>query len=363
VALKLGELLIKNQIITEGQLAEALRAQHLFGGRLGTNLVELGYLSEQALTQFLSGQLNIPAVASAQLDSVPEKALTLVPRATAEKYRVVPVSVSGRKLRVAMADPTDLKAIDEVSFATGCSVQPLVAPELLITYALEKHYGIARATRYIRLTGTADAEFQVVRPSQQSADPGAGLSPEVSARVRLEERGDFLQHERRDLAQNRYGIETASKDLAATTDPKDSFEILKKFAAGDFERAAIFIVRGNRITGWEQVGSRSDPDFRQLSLPTTDQGFLQLSSQNRAAFIGSVTSPGDDWLASLLGIKRGGEIFTVPISVNNQPVSVLVATNPKHGELASHLRNYDAVATKISFALQMVYLRKRILGT
>src|SRR5690242_14933315 len=126
MAIRIGELLVKHQIVTEGQLSEALRAQELFGGRVGTNLVELGYLSEQALAQFLSTQLGIPHIAASELDAVPEEALKLVPRALAEKYKVVPVSAQKRRIRLAMADPTDLKAVDEVAFSSGCSVQPVI---------------------------------------------------------------------------------------------------------------------------------------------------------------------------------------------------------------------------------------------
>src|SRR5215471_5340769 len=129
MAVKLGELLIKHQMITEKQLAEALRAQHTFGGRLGTNLVELGYLSEQVLVQFLSAQFKLPAVTVAEIDSIKEEVIKLLPRALAEKYKVLPVSVKDRRMRLAMADATHLKAIDEVAFSTGCAIQPLVAPE------------------------------------------------------------------------------------------------------------------------------------------------------------------------------------------------------------------------------------------
>jgi hypothetical protein len=164
-SLRLGELLVKNQIITEVQLAQAVRAQHIFGGRLGTNLVELGFISEQLLTKFLSTQLTIPAVPIAALDNVPESVLRLVPRAVAEKYEVVPISVSGHKLRVAMSDPTDLAGIDEVSFATGYHIQPVIAPELLVIYSLEKHYGIARGLRYIRFREEHSVADQLEGPA------------------------------------------------------------------------------------------------------------------------------------------------------------------------------------------------------
>src|SRR5215472_9553001 len=99
MAVKLGELLIKHQMITEKQLAEALRAQHTFGGRLGTNLVELGYLSEQSLVQFLSAQLKIPAVTLTELDSIKEEVVKMLPAALAGKFKVIPISVTVRKMR------------------------------------------------------------------------------------------------------------------------------------------------------------------------------------------------------------------------------------------------------------------------
>src|SRR5215472_1501260 len=161
ISMKLGELLVQHRVITEAQLAEGLKAQQLFGGRIGTNLVELGYVSEQGLTKFLSTQLNIPAVDSKELEAISGDALAALPIATAEKYRVVPLSISGRKLRVATADPTDLTVLDEISFATGLSITPLIAPELLITCALEKHYGIARPLRYVRLVDSPDAQVEL----------------------------------------------------------------------------------------------------------------------------------------------------------------------------------------------------------
>src|SRR5260370_18125532 len=119
MSIKLGELVMKHGMVTEDQLARGLRAQQLYGSRLGTNLVELGFLSEQGLTKFLSAQLGIPAIDSGSLDSIPSDALSALPRPTAEKYRVIPLGFAGRKLRVATPDPTDLKVLDAGSFSTG----------------------------------------------------------------------------------------------------------------------------------------------------------------------------------------------------------------------------------------------------
>src|SRR6202158_2437015 len=263
MSIKLGELLIKHAMVTEDQLAKGVRAQQLYGSRLGTNLVELGYLSEQGLTKFLSAQLGIPAIDSGSLDSLPSDGLAALPRATAEKYRVIPLGFAGRKLRVATADPTDLKVLDEVSFSTGFGLQVFVAPELLITYALEKYYGTQRPTRYVRLTGMEEGEFEVIQPMDASHRTTTSLPGD---RVHFEDRGDFFQQERKDLLQTPYDIKQASKDLATVSQSKDVFDVLKGFAAQHFERGLIFVVRGDRMIGWDQVGcSVSETALRRVS--------------------------------------------------------------------------------------------------
>src|SRR5688572_24693630 len=98
MALRLGDLLVKQGVITEGQLAEALRAQQLFGGRLGTNLVELGYLTEHALARLLSVQLGLPAIGATDVEAVPEAVLKALPRDVAARYKVVPLSLANRRL-------------------------------------------------------------------------------------------------------------------------------------------------------------------------------------------------------------------------------------------------------------------------
>lgn len=353
MALKLGELLVKHQMITEAQLAKALRTQHIFGGRLGTNLVELGYLTEPLLVRFLGAQLNIPAVKGAELDEIKEEVVRLLPKAVAERFKVIPIGQDGRKLRLAMADPTHLKAIDEVSFATGCTIEPLVAPELLITYALEKYYGVVPSVHYVRLSGASTAEFQVVQNSHAPEDPLISV-PAPGQQEQAKPREDF--------GDGPYGLKNASKDLAAVNGSKEVFQILKRFASQDFQRAAIFVVRGEVITGWHQLGSLvPESELRRVSFPTAQSGFLRKVSESEAAFVGTIPSSRiDDWLVSLLGLSNR-EVLAMPIKVNDQAVGILVAGEPNLGALADHGTIYTALAGKMSFAIQMTYLRKRIL--
>jgi hypothetical protein len=358
MALKLGELLVKHGIVTQGQVSEGLRAQQMFGGRLGTNLVELGFLSEQVLAKFLSSQLSLPCIELKDIDNVPDAVIRLVPLATAEKHKVVPIHLDKRKLRVAMSDPTDLKVIDQISFSTGFSVLPVVSPELLITYALEKYYGIKRATRYFKLSGAPDVEFQVVQTSSHEDN-----AAKAGGSVKLEGRENYLQQERAEFKPPAFGMREALKALAAVTDHTEVFEILKRFAAAQFQQSAIFVTRGPAAAGWVHSGCTVPPDaFRKLSFGVQDS---KLFSQLIASTVVCVTSMGgnkvDDWIAESIGLRERKEILAVPILVNSQPVSVMLASAPYEGELAPLRSAYEELAKKISFALQMTYLRKRIL--
>src|SRR6266852_1987449 len=149
--LRLGELLLKEGILSRQQLEEALNAQLIYGGKLGTNLVEHGFVTEEFLTSFLSKQCNIPAVDAEKLENIPSEVIESVPRDLAERHKVIPFRRDKRRLDVALVDPTNLKAIDEVAFKTGLLTRPHVAPEVTILRCLERYYHIPTRRRYIHI--------------------------------------------------------------------------------------------------------------------------------------------------------------------------------------------------------------------
>src|SRR5262245_39184917 len=137
-AARVGDLLLEAGVITREQLNEALRHQARAGGRLGTNLVELGFVDEKTLATFLARQLSIPSVTTAQIDRITPGVLQLVSAQTAERLRVIPMREDSGKLWVAMADPTDKHALTELEQAVRRPVRPMVCPEMLMQQALEK---------------------------------------------------------------------------------------------------------------------------------------------------------------------------------------------------------------------------------
>ena len=140
MAKKLGDLLVEAGLITEEQLKEALEVQKNDNERIGTILVKLGYLTEEEITSFLSKQYGIPAVNLEHFE-ISEDVIKRIPSDIARKYMLIPITRTGSTLTVAMADPTNIYALDDIKFLTGLNVEPVVASELSIKKAIDKYYG------------------------------------------------------------------------------------------------------------------------------------------------------------------------------------------------------------------------------
>jgi len=139
MAAKLGQLLITSNIISEDQLKEAMGRQRKEGGRLGTNLVKLGYITEDKLVAFLSKQWGVPAINLADYKIEPQ-VLKLIPLEIVRKYLIVPVARVGATLTIAMADPSNVFVIDDVKFMTGYNVEVVVSSETSIINAITSFY-------------------------------------------------------------------------------------------------------------------------------------------------------------------------------------------------------------------------------
>ncbi|MBI3610950.1 MAG: type IV-A pilus assembly ATPase PilB [Nitrospirae bacterium] len=139
---KLGKLLITGRLITEEQLQKALLMQKKEGGRLGSILVKMNFIEEDRLLKFLSQQYGIPAIdlSKVQIDPAVTK---LVAAEVVHKYHVIPIKRSGATLSVAMVDPTDVFAVDDIKFMTGYEIEPMIASEAAVMAAITKAYDAA----------------------------------------------------------------------------------------------------------------------------------------------------------------------------------------------------------------------------
>jgi len=144
MAVRIGELLLKEKRITPEQLQEALNYQRQNGGKLGFNLIKLGHVKDEEITALLSKQYGVPSIALGQFEIDPA-VIKLVPSDTAQKYQIVPLSRAGATLTIAMTDPTNVFAMDDIKFMTGYNVEPVVASETAVIEAIQKYYGKAAA--------------------------------------------------------------------------------------------------------------------------------------------------------------------------------------------------------------------------
>ncbi len=138
---RLGELLVREKLISLQQLRRAQDEQKRSGNNLGYTLAKLGYISDGEITNFLSSQYRLPAINLDEYEIEPD-VVKLVARDVCEKHRIMPVSRSGASLIVAMSDPTNLHAIDDIKFLTSYNVEPVVASETAIQSAIERYYNV-----------------------------------------------------------------------------------------------------------------------------------------------------------------------------------------------------------------------------
>jgi len=140
MAVRLGELLLRDKRISQVQLQEALEHQRTNGGRLGSNLVKLGFVGDEDIASLLSRQYGVPAITLGHFD-LDANVVRLVPVETALKYQVIAVGRSATALTLAMTDPTNVFAMDDIKFMTGLHVEPVVASESAVREAIVKYYG------------------------------------------------------------------------------------------------------------------------------------------------------------------------------------------------------------------------------
>src|SRR5580692_2696053 len=170
---RLGEILVKDSLISADQLKQALEYQKKSGGRLGTCLVKMGLVSDDDITAVLSRQYGVPSI-NLKYYEVDPLVIKLIPQDTAIRYQIVPLSRVGSTLTIAMTDPTNVFAMDDIKFMTGFNVEPVVASETAIAEAISKFYGSAESeealTKVMKdLAGEEAGDLELAADEQETS--------------------------------------------------------------------------------------------------------------------------------------------------------------------------------------------------
>jgi hypothetical protein len=315
--MKLGEALIKEALITRQQLDQALKRQVQFGGRIGTNLVELRFIEEEELAKFLSRFFKIPAVPSDQLNSIPEEVLGTVTKEIIDKYKVLPFKKDRNRLHTAMLNPREIREIDELRFVTGYDIIPYVITELRLVFALEKYNGIKRDVRYISLQDRFDPETKVEETS-------------VSA------------------------IKTAFTEVKET---EDIAGILINETYKIAQRVALFTVKGGNIVGWKSRGL----DIEQFAIAAKDSPVFSEIMRSKSNYRGPVLNvKGNEPFIKILSGSPQDALF-LPILIREKIIAILYVDNGKSSVLNANVGFLAMLASMAAIAFEILIMKKRIL--
>ncbi|MDQ2980267.1 MAG: hypothetical protein M3R62_13720, partial [Acidobacteriota bacterium] len=182
---RLGQLLVRADLVSENNLARALGVQHFAGGRIGTLLLERGSVSEDDIGTMLSRQHGCEHVPWASLAEVPATTIALLPARFAIKHAAIPYDRSESSIKLALRDPADLRILDELFFVTGRKIIAGVAPEVRIYQALEKYYGERRTPRFAILAEKLSRPARGGRSGFIPPPPPPQFFPESAAPSRL----------------------------------------------------------------------------------------------------------------------------------------------------------------------------------
>jgi len=386
MAIRLGELLIKKNLLTQAQLEEALQAQVIFGGTLGTILIEMGLITENVLAEILANLLNIPCLKPNQLENIPEHVINIISPELAEKHKVVPVSVNGKKLTLAMESPHDLKSIDEISFRTGYIIQPILALEVRLIFALENYYGVKRTMRYIAppqhvrdeldkapIFHTPEGPIAATETDEDLSEPGSEQiyqrpdSTAVKAKQEqpaegIEELDDIDVIE--DLVEEEVTLASTSQALIKTSDRNDVADAIIKHLGAHYARAALFMVVAGQVTGWRSAKEGVPiPGFDQFQLPLSEPSVLKTAVESNSYFLGPIQQSGANLaLTTFLGKPAPTTALLIPMSMLGRVVGLIYVDDPD-ADLSQAVVDVQQLASKALMAFEILILHNKILRT
>jgi hypothetical protein len=376
MATRLGDLLLQQGLVSTAQLEEALKYQVIFGGKLGTNLIEMGILEEDELARALSQQFCVPAISAEEVMNVEAQVLALLPRELVEKHSVVPLKQEGRRLTLLMPDPGNFQLIDDLSFRTGLIIKPVVAAEIRLILALEKHYNIGRDRRYVHVTKKIATKRPppAVAPAETVTSP-APLAPPLAATpqavARTESALEFSlpdQEENEELAEiapleEILDSETLALYLADARDRDDVLDSIASYLSHEYARVALFLVRGNVAHGWKASVDQQDlPEFKLAQFPLDEPSILKSVAETSSFLLGPIPrTPFNSMFLQEIGGRVPQTALLVPLLMMGRVVGIIYVDGTGD-ELAEKLFELQKITIKAAMAFEILVLKNKIVS-
>lgn len=391
--MKLGELLVHSGVIDARQLDAALRHQVVYGGRLGTNLIELGHADVDQVSHGLARQHSVPAALTKHFHSANPAALRVVPRELAARHAMVPIAFAetrhGRRLVACFRAPENDKAIAAIAKAAGIEVLPSVAAELMIYYWLERAYNVPRQQRYKHVQpGRAaappepepsDVDIDIDEAEAEAEEPEAppATEPDMPSELQLVAidsdgvQTDFSQYSivggQRDSLID-LGRTTPPSGMPATTPPPaapataphdeqpltaaQAIQAIRAaptreqvsdaelaFLRTGFAAGLILVVKGDIALGYRGFGGQfDDTTVESILVPLGVPSMFRLTAESRAIFRGAPPPEGKTLQDRFFKLFRlpapPSEVAIAPVSVRDRVVTMIYAHGSGGGPLA-----------------------------
>jgi len=315
--LKLGDALVKEGRITKDQLKLALDRQVVFGGRIGTNIVELGLMKEGDMLQFLSSYFRVPPVDPADLDNIEPEIISSISPAIADKYRVIPFRKDRNRMHAAMLNPRNFAGIDELRFITAYDIIPHAITELRLLYCLEKYYDIKRDLRYVSI-----------------------FEEEAGSRI----------------ADHETYILNIREQFATVKEREDVAKIMLGETKPYVKRIAFFIHKGDQVVGWKARGIKVDGFRISADVPSIFSETLR----RKAAYRGPLMRiQGNEPFIALLN-SAPEDCTMIPVMMKDKVVALVYADNGEGAVLDSGVSFINRLASMAGQSFEMTLIRKRI---
>ncbi len=353
----LGSLLIKAGAISRKQLNEAIQCQVIFGGSIGTNLIELGYIDEDTLARFLSMQISVPSATHEEADSAPKEVVALLTPELAEKYYAVPLRIEEGKLALGMADPNDIPALEMISSHTGLEIIPYIMPEFRLVYALEKYYNIKRDSRYVNLTRPAPERFYKGKSGASASPPPVGTEGRQGPRERFQRKYVSTTDDRHrgpTAPPENLSLADVEQLLDKVRDRDEIADVVFAYTKKRLRRVILFIVRSGMVLGWNGYGPNVTTSLVQsLMVPLTTSSIFKTVIDSQGHYLGGVTDVQvNRRFFKALGDTNPRTVLVLPVSIKGSIVTLLYGDNGEGKKVAPDISDLQLLAAKVSAAFE-----------
>jgi len=355
MAITLLDMLLNAGLINRDQFEEALRNRVLYGGKIGTSLIELGYISEEELARFLSQKLEVPYVHHDQLLNIPPEIIGLLPRELALKYGAIPLSLEKKRLSLVMADPADLLAIDEIGFITGYTIRPLITPEVRLVQALGIYYQTTVDFRYQQIIHRIEAQQpEIIEPlAEEFVLPHH--DEEILEEAEVVEGTGWTERVRY------FAPSELSRGLARADSREEIADLMIAYLSGRFERAALFIIRDNMAIGWKGVFLQAPrPEIADIRISLGEPSVLKTVFDGTGLYLGPLAdTPMNRKLIEGMGGDRPKTALLAPLFISGRIVIIIYVDGEEI--LSDKVPELQKLLAKAALAFEALICREKIL--